>query len=188
MLKQTVAYSSFATETISNMSVQSTTPMAAPKVAKTSSPLTRKSKIPAGSTIRIGSTTNMTFGMPAGITLPQFNGTGWANWSGILEALLALHEAEDVFLIDECPDDINEDDWNSIQRRTKAYLRLYIKQDVYSLIADDTTLPSFKHKWDRLSATYSGTSGRTTIFNLWIQLTQARLSRTPPPWPLSSPS
>ena len=148
MLKHTIAYSSFATATISDMSMQLTTPTAAPKAAKTSSPSTGKSKIPAESSIRIGSTANMTFGMPAGITLPQFDGTGWANWSGILEALLALHKAEDVFLIDECPTDINEDDWNSIQRRTKAYLRLYVKQDVYSLIADDATLSSFKNKWD----------------------------------------
>ena len=148
MLKHTITYSSFATETISNMSAQSTTPTAAPKAVKTSSPSTRKSKIPAGSSIRIGSTANMTFAMPVGITLPQFDGTGWANWSSILEALLALHEAEDVFLIDECPTDVDEDNWNSIQRRTKAYLRLYIKQDIYSLIADNATLPSFKHKWD----------------------------------------
>ena len=148
MLKHNVAYHSFATETISNMSAQSTTPTAVPKGAKTSSPSTGKSKIPAGSSIHIGSTTNTTFGMPAGITLPQFDGMGWANWSGILEALLVLHKAEDAFLIDECPDDVNEDNWNSIQRRTKAYLRLYIKQDIYSLIADNTLLPSFKHKWD----------------------------------------
>ena len=147
MLKHTIAYRSSATETISNMSAQSNTPMAVPKGAK-SSPSTGKSKIPAGSSIRIGSTANTTFGVPAGITLPQFDGMGWANWSGILEALLALHEAEDMFLIDECPDDVDEDDWNSIQRRTKAYLRLYVKQDVYSPIADDTLLPSFKHKWD----------------------------------------
>ena len=180
MLKQTVAYSSFATETISNMSVQSTTPTAAPKAAKTSSPSTGKSKIPAGSSIWIGSTANTTFGMPAGITLPQFDKTGWANWSGILEVLLALLEAEDVFLIDKCPADVNEDDWSSIQRRTKAYLRLYIKQDIYSLIANDATLPSSKHKWDLLSATHGGTSGSTTIFNLWIQLTQAHLDDTSP--------
>ena len=167
MLKHTVAYCSSATETISNMSAQSTTPTAVPRGAK-SSPSTGKSKIPAGSSIRIGSTANTTFGMPVGITLPQFDGMGWANWSGILEALLALHEAEDVFLIDECPDDVDEDNWNSIQRRTKAYLRLYVKQDIYSLIADNTLLPSFKHKWDRLSATYGGTSGSTTVFNLWI--------------------
>ena len=180
MLKHTVAYSSFATETISDMSAQSTTPTAAPKAAKTSSPSIGKSKIPAGSSICIASTANTTFGMPAGITLPQFDGTGWANWSGILEVLLVLHEAEDMFLIDECPEDINEDNWNSIQRRTKAYLRLYLKQDIYSLITNNTTLPSFKHKWDRLSATYGGTSGSTTIFNLWIQLTQARLDDTSP--------
>ena len=130
--------------------------------------------------MRIGSTANTTFGMPAGITLPQFDGTGWAHWSGILEALLALHEAEDIFVLDTHPSGVNQDDWNSIQRRTKAYLRLYIKQDIYLLIADDTTLPTFKHKWDRLSATYGGTTGSTTIFNLWIQLTQARLDDSLP--------
>ena len=27
---------------------------------------------------------------------------------------LLLHEAEDVFLIDECPNDVDEDNWNSI--------------------------------------------------------------------------
>ena len=109
MLKHTVAYRSSAIETISNMSAQSNTPMAVPKGAK-SSPLTGKSKIPTESSICIGSTANTTFGMPVGITLPQFDGTGWANWSGILEALLALHEAEDMFLIDECPNDVDEDD------------------------------------------------------------------------------
>jgi hypothetical protein len=148
MLKHTVTYSSFATETISKMSVQSTTPTAVPKAATTASSSTGKGKLPAGATIHIGSTANTTFGMPAGITLPQFDGTGWANWSGILEALLVLHEAKDVFLIDTCPPSVNQDDWNSIQRRTKAYLRLYVKQDIYSLITNNTTLPSFKHKWD----------------------------------------
>jgi len=151
------------------MSAQSATPTAV-QPASTS---TGKGAASAGAIRRLGTTGNTTFGMPAGITLPQFDGTGWSNWSGILEALLALHEAEDVFTLDVRPTGVNAADWNSVQRRTKAYLCLYVKQDVYSLIADDTIYPTFKHKWDRLSATYGSTSGSTTIFNLWIQLTQA---------------
>jgi hypothetical protein len=88
--------------------------------------------------------------MPAGITLPIFNSSDWGNWSGILEALLALHEAEDMFDLDMRPSQVSNNNWNSVQRRTKAYLCLYVKQDVYSLIALDTNFPTFKDKWDRL--------------------------------------
>jgi len=149
------------------MSVQS----AIPTAVQPASTSTGKGAASAGAITWLGTTGNTMFDMPAGITLPQFDGTGWSNWSGILEALLALHEAEDVFTLDVHPTGVDAADWNSIQRRTKAYLRLYVKQDVYSLIADDTVYPTFKHKWDRLSATYGGTLGSTTIFNLWIQLT-----------------
>ena len=169
ILKHTVAYSSFVTETISNMSAQSVTPT----TAQPASTLTGKGVATARAITRLGTTGNTTFGVPAGITLPQFDRTGWSNWSGILEALLALHEVEDVFTLDACPAGVDAVDWNSVKRRTKAYLCLYIKQDIYSLIANDTAFPTFKHKWDRLSATYGGTLGSTTIFNLWIQLTQA---------------
>jgi len=41
----------------------------------------------------------------------------------------------------------------------RAYLRLYIKPDVYSLIASTTDLPTFKDKWDKLKDTYGGASG-----------------------------
>ena len=113
------------------------------------------------------------FGMPSGIHLPQFDGSGWSNWSRILEAILTLHEAEDVLLSESCPSSVNQDKWNSIQQHTKAYLHLYVKQDIYSLIASDLELPSFKHKWDKLKNTYGGASGSTTVFNMWIQLIQA---------------
>jgi hypothetical protein len=118
--------------------------------------------------------------MPSGIHLPQFDGTGWANWSSTLEAILTLHEAEDVFTIGAHPSGVDVDDWSSVQRRTKAYLRLYVKQDIYSLIASDTNYPTFKAKWDKLKDTYGGASGSTTIFNLWIQLTQAQLDNLQP--------
>ena len=55
----------------------------------------------------------------------------------------------------------------------KAYLHLYVKLDIYSLIASNTNLPTFKDKWDKLQDTYGGASGSTTVFNLWRQLTQA---------------
>jgi gag-polypeptide of LTR copia-type/Integrase core domain/GAG-pre-integrase domain len=118
--------------------------------------------------------------MPSGIHLSQFDGSGWSTWSGILEAILTLHEAEDVLLLTTPPSGVDQDEWDSIQRRTKAYLRLYVKPDVYSLIASNAEFPTFKHKWDKLKETYGGASGSTTIFNLWIQLTQARLDDAKP--------
>jgi hypothetical protein len=51
-------------------------------------------KIPASTCIGQAYTT--TFGMPSGIKLSQFDGIDWSNWSGMLEAVLTLHEAEDV--------------------------------------------------------------------------------------------
>jgi hypothetical protein len=71
-------------------------------------------------------------------------------------------------------------DWDSIQRRTKAYLRLYMTQEVHSLIASDHDYPFFHQKWNILKATYGGAFGGTTVFNKWIQLTQARLDESQP--------
>jgi len=88
--------------------------------------------------------------MPARIKLDQFDGLDWATWSGILEAILMLHEAEDLLRFIDVPTNITEEQWGSLQRRTKAYLRLYVKPDVYSLIASNTDLPTFKDKWDKL--------------------------------------
>ena len=135
---------------------------------------------PAGATTRIAQAYNTTFGMPSGIILNQFDGSDWSNWSGILEALLTLHEAEDVFTVTSAPSGVDKDEWDSIQRRTKAYLRLYVKPDVFSLVASDTDFPTFKDKWDKLKQVYGGATGSTTIFNLWIQLTQARLDDSQP--------
>jgi hypothetical protein len=57
---------------------------------------------------------------------------------------------------------------------------LYTKQDVYSLVASEVDFPTFKHMWDVLKATYSGEAGSTTIFNMWINLTQAKLDNSAP--------
>jgi len=118
--------------------------------------------------------------MPARIKLDQFDGSDWATWSGILEAILTLHEVEDLLRFTDVPGNITEEQWGLLQRRTKAYLRLYVKLDVYSLIALNTDLPTFKDKWDKLRDTYGGASGSTTVFNLWRQLTQARLDESTP--------
>ena len=123
---------------------------------------------------------NTQFGMPSGITLPQFDGSGWSIWSGTIEAILTLHEAEEVFTTTSAPSGVDLNDWQSVQKRTKAYLRLYVKPDVYSLIASDSDYPTFKDKWDRLKDTYGGASGSTAVFNHWIQLTQSRLDDAQP--------
>ena len=83
--------------------------------------------------------------MPAGIVLPHFDGTKWNEWFGILEALLMLHKAEDVYLHYDHPLGSDKKEWDGIQRCTKAYLCLYTTPDVYSLIEDEIEYPSFKH-------------------------------------------
>jgi hypothetical protein len=98
----------------------------------------------------------------------------------MLEALLTLHKAEDIFNDTLAPSGVDKDEWDSVQRRTKAYLRLYVKPDIFSLIASNTDFPTFKDKWDKLKQVYGGATGSTTIFNLWIQLTQARLDDNQP--------
>src|SRR5487761_1078519 len=80
----------------------------------------------SGSTGRVSNAYQTTFGMPSGIHLTQFDGSGWSNWSGTIEAILTLHEAEDVFTLTSPPSGIDQSDWDSVQRRTKAYLRLYV--------------------------------------------------------------
>jgi hypothetical protein len=173
----TVADCSSATETISTMST-SATPTAATAVASTGS--SGSTSTPAKASTRINQAYATTFGMPSGIKLSQFDGSDWSNWSGMLEAILTLHEAEDVFASSSAPPNVDNDDWDSIQRRTKAYLRLYVKPDVYSLISSDIDFPTFKDKWHKLKQVYGGATGSTTIFNLWIQLTQARLDDSQP--------
>src|SRR5712671_574138 len=134
----------------------------------------------AGTKDRVNNTYGSTFGIPTRIKLEQFDGLDWANWSGIMEAILTLHEAKDLLRFTSAPTNVPTIEWESIQRRVKAYLHLYIKPDVYSLIASGTDLPTFKDKWDKLKDTYSGASSSTTAFNLWRQLTQATLDDSIP--------
>jgi hypothetical protein len=145
-------------------------------------PATAPATAPTAAITRISNLSLTTFGLPSGIALPQLDGSNWAHWSATLEAILTLHEAEDVIRISTNPDPANiaAEVWDSLQRRAKAYLCLYTKQDVYSLVASEVDFPTFKHKWDVLKVTYSGEAGSTTIFNMWINLTQAKLDNSAP--------
>ena len=114
---------------------------------------------PAGTAARVNNAYNTTFGMPASVHLEKFDGTNWENWSGTLEAILALHEANDIILLPRHPVATDAAKWRSVQRRTKAYLCLYMTQEVYSLIASETDYPSFYDKWQKLKETYGGALG-----------------------------
>src|SRR5258708_8248704 len=171
--KATVADGSSATETISIMPSSLTTPATPPAADSTGSSGSTSS--PANSHTHIDQAYNTTFSMPSGIKLSQFDGSDWSNWSGILEALLTLHEAEDIFALKMAPSRVDKGEWDSLQRRTKAYLRLYVKPDVFSLIASDAKFPTFKDKWEKLKQVYGGATGSTTIFNFLIQLKHAHL-------------
>src|SRR5258708_17280012 len=173
-----IADGSSATETISNMPSSLTTPAAPPAADSTSSSGSTSS--PANTHTCLGQAYSTTFSMPSGIKLSQFDGSNWSNWLGILKALLTLHEAEDIFALKMAPSRVDKSEWDSLQRRTKAYLHLYVKPNVFSLIASDAEFPTFKNKWEKLKQVYGGATSSTTIFNLWIQLTQARLDDSQP--------
>jgi hypothetical protein len=81
---------------------------------------------------------------------------------------LTLHKAEDILRLNQPLSGIDKDKWESVQRRMKAYLCLYIKLDMYLLIASNTDYPTFKDKWEKIRETwtYGGASDSTTIFNL----------------------
>ena len=129
---------------------------------------------------RVNNLVQSTFGMPSGISLPIFDGSDYSNWAGILEAILQLHEADDIIRHSTALPGADIDEFATIARHAKAYLCLFIKPEVYLLIASDVDYPTFKDKWDHLCNTYGGTSGSTDIFNTWIQLTQARLDESAP--------
>src|SRR6266404_8216673 len=118
--------------------------------------------------------------LPSGIQLPQFDGTNWSQFSGVLEAVLTLMEGKDLINLQATPSGTDTADWDSLQRRSCTYLQLYVKQDVFSLVASNTEFPHFKSKWDKLKELYGSATGSTTIFNLWINLTQARLDDSSP--------
>ena len=129
---------------------------------------------------RVSNAHASTFAIPNGIALTQFDGSDWANWSNTLEAVLCLHEADDIIRNAAPPAGVDLGEWNIVHRCGLAYLRLFIKPDIYSLIASSVDYPTFYDKWQVLSNTYGGASGSTTIFNLWISITQARLDDSTP--------
>ena len=129
---------------------------------------------------RVSNAHSSTFAIPNGIALTQFDGSDWANWSNTLEAVLCLHEANDIVRHAAPPAGVDPGEWNVVHRRGLAYLRLFIKPDIYSLIASSVDYPTFFDKWQVLSNTYGGASGSTTIFNLWISITQACLDDSAP--------
>jgi hypothetical protein len=73
----------------------------------------------------------------------------------MIEAIFGLYKAENIFCLAVPRSGTDQGNWDSLQKHTKAYLCLYIKPDMYSLITPDTDYPTFKDKWDKLRDTYS---------------------------------
>ena len=61
------------------------------------------------------------------------------------EAILYLNEAEDILQYKYCPATADKSDWSLVQRRSRAYLHLYIRGDVYSLIEDNMEVGQVQH-------------------------------------------
>ena len=100
-------------------------------------------------------------------------------WSATITAILQLNEVDSILAYNVVPTGVDADDWASIQKKTKAYLCLYCAADVHSTVASEIDFPTFKHQFDHLRETYGGV-GSTAIFNLWIELTLARLDDQSP--------
>jgi len=141
-----------------------------------SGPTQKPSKVSA---TRIKAAAASAFTVPSGTHLEALSGQNWSVWSGTIGALLQLNEVEDILTHDTSPSGVNADEWSSIQRKTMAYLRLHCTPDVFSIVESEVDFPTFKDKFDQLRETYGGT-GSTAIFNLWIELTQARLNEGSP--------
>ena len=137
------------------------------------------SSLPSISAARIKAAAASPFIMPPGTQLEVLSGHNWSTWSGVFSAILQLNDFDDILTHESLPSGVDSDDWNVIQKKMKAILRLYCAPDVYSIAESDVDLPSFKAKFDRLRETYAST-GSTAIFNLWIELTQARLDDDSP--------
>ncbi len=138
-----------------------------------------KAPLPSVSAGRLKTAASSPFTMPPGTHLEALTGQNWNVWSGVLSAILELNEVDSILSYDSVPSGVDQDDWSSIQKKTKAYLRLYCALDVYSTVESDVDYPSFKDKYDHLRDTYGGV-GSTAVFNLWIELTQARLDEGSP--------
>ena len=83
------------------------------------------------SATRISNANASTFAVPNGIALTQFDGSDWTNWSNMLEAVLCLHEADDI-VRHAAPTGVDVNEWIVVHRRGLAYLRPYIEPDIYS--------------------------------------------------------
>src|SRR6266571_1031132 len=119
------------------------------------------------------------FTAPSGVNLEPLTGENWNIWSGTMSALMQFNGVESILTHDACPSGVDADDWDSVQMKTKAYLCLYCAADVYSTVESDTNYLTFKDKFEQLRETYGGV-GSTAAFNIWIELTQARLDDTSP--------
>ena len=112
--------------------------------------------------------------MPPGTQLEVLSSSNWSSWSGVFSAFLQFNDIDCILTHETLPSGVDSDNWNSIQKKAKAFLRLYCTTDVYSAVESDINFPSFKAKFEQLRDTY-GSVGSTSTFNLWIELMQARL-------------
>ena len=168
-------------------SMASSTPTTGPSVPPSGSGGSRSgtggsgggSSLPTVSAARMKTAASANFTMPPGTSLEMLTGQNWTTWSGTLSAILQLNDIDCILVYDHNPTGVDAEDWTTVQKKAKAYLQLYSQPDVFSTVASDVDFPTFKEKFDRLKETYGGV-GSTAVFNLWIELTQARLDDSSP--------
>ena len=54
------------------------------------------------------------FNIPNGIHFGVFDGKNWPHWSGTMEAILVMHEADNVIRFDTCLTGTDADEWAAV--------------------------------------------------------------------------
>ncbi|KAN0141974.1 hypothetical protein V8E53_000436 [Lactarius tabidus] len=92
------------------------------------------STLPPVSAARLKATASSSFSTPPGTHLETLTGQNWNVWSGVISAILQLNEVDPILVYNTCPSPVDSDDWGTIQKKSKAYLRLYCAPDVYATV------------------------------------------------------
>lgn len=96
------------------------------------------------------------FVMPPGTHLEVLTGQNWNVWSGVLCAILQINKVDSILTYDTLPMKVDQDNWDLVQKKSKAYLQLYCTSDIHATVESEVDFPTFKHKYDHLKDTYGG--------------------------------
>jgi hypothetical protein len=78
--------------------------------------------------------------------------------------------------------DTTDIDWDKNQEVLKGVLEMYIQNEVWARVAEDSKFKTIKGKWNELKHIYGGIGAMST-FNSWVALTGTTLNDNVPMLP-----